>query len=187
MQVPAEHQLGKDMSSQDCSILSICWLRPWHEELSSELNRSASAWPTNTLAASAMVHFKLIYIYFFVFHLVVASLNWKPHPNSSVQEQANESLNNILHKISYAGVWILQMNFGKQSAIAEQKRGQPNVPIALADASSTSTNVHLASDNIKRHRNNRMVLLLVKNCWTKFEYIISHDMHFTDRHWALVC
>jgi hypothetical protein len=24
----------------------------------------------------------------------------------------------------------------------------------------------LASDNIKRHRNNRMVLLLVKKCWT---------------------
>ena len=127
-----------------------------------------------------------IYICFFVFHLVVASLNWKPHPNSSVQEQANDSLNNILHKISYAGVWILQMTFGKQSAIAEQKRGQPKVQIALAIASSTSTNVHLASDNIKRHRNNRMVLLLVKNCWTKFEYIISHDMHFTDRHWALV-
>jgi len=81
-----------------------------------------------------------------------------------VQEQANESLNNILHKISYAGVWILQMTFGKQSAIAEQKRGQPKVQIALAIASSTSTNVHLASDNIKRHRNNRMVLLLVKNC-----------------------
>ena len=25
MQVPAQHQLGKDISSQDCSILSICW------------------------------------------------------------------------------------------------------------------------------------------------------------------
>ena len=32
-------------------------IAPWHEELSSERNRSASAWPTNTLAASAMIHY----------------------------------------------------------------------------------------------------------------------------------
>ena len=119
--------------------------------------------------------------------LVAASVNWKSRPNSRAQEQAIEASNNILLTTSYAEVYlhdrslrILQMNFGKQSAIAEQKRGQPNVPIALADASSTSTNVHLASDNKKHHRNNRMVLLLVKNGWTKLN-INVHAFYW----WAL--